>query len=144
MADIADIRIRLLAATQPEELLTAALEAFTLALAVCHAHQDPADPRFTAFVMAAIHAAEGRDAIAFAPSLPAGCFSVKPESEHGSDGSPGSGLSARDLAELLVVLSEQLAQLGQTAMRPADRQASADGSRCARTIHQLLGSPEET
>ena len=41
MADIADIRIRLLTATQPEELLTAALEAFTLALAVRHARQFP-------------------------------------------------------------------------------------------------------
>jgi hypothetical protein len=144
MADIADIRIRLLAATRPEDLLTAALEAFNLALAVCHARQDSTDPRFTAFVMAAIHAAEGRDAIAFAPSLPAGCVSVNPESEHGGHGSSGSGLSAGDLAELLVVLREELAQLAQTAMRPADRQACADGSRCARAIHQLLGSPDQT
>ena len=144
MADIADIRTRLLTATQPEELLTAALEAFTLALAVCHARQDPTDPRFTAFVMAAIHAAEGRDAIAFAPSLPAGSLAAQTEPGQGIDGNPESGFSATDLAELFAVLREELAQLAQTAIRPADRQACADGSRCARAIHRLLGQPDRT
>ena len=144
MADIADISTRLLTAKQPEELLTAALEAFTLALAVCHARQDPADLRFTAFVMAAIQAAEGRDAIAFAPSLPADSLSAHIEPAQARDGLAGSEPSTRDLAELSMVLRDQLAQLARTAKRPADRQACADGSRCAWAVHQLLGRPDET
>jgi hypothetical protein len=136
MGKTADICTRLLEATQPEELLAASLEAFSFALAACHAHQDPADPRFTAFVMAAVHVAEGRDAIAFAPSMPAG-LALQFDAAAG-DASLGPPPSAADVAGMCMLLATRLEQLAHTAAVAADRQACADGAQSARDIYQLL------
>jgi hypothetical protein len=129
---------RILDATQPEELLAAALGAFCLALATAHEHQDPGDPLFTPFVMAAIHAAEGRDAVALAPSMPADASvpsgiaaAEKPRAER----RPYSGA---DVAGMCMLLAARLQQLAVTAATPGDRQACADGAQSARTIHELL------
>jgi hypothetical protein len=138
MGQTADICNRLLDATPPADLLAASLEAFCFTLAACHAHQDPSNPRFTAFVMAAVHAAEGRDAIAFAPALvsvgPAGSTDL---GVAGRD-DDASGGSAADIAGLCMLLAARLQQLASTAATAADRRACTDGAQSARTIHQLL------
>ena len=51
-------------------VLDAAYEAFEAMLSVLHPAQDPASDLFTALVMAAASAANGRNALALAPSLP--------------------------------------------------------------------------
>jgi hypothetical protein len=44
----------------------AAYEAFEALLSAIEGHEDPGDPRFTAFVLAATCAANGREAVLFA------------------------------------------------------------------------------
>src|SRR6266571_8325929 len=61
---------RLTQACDLPALLDTAYEAFEVLLSAIEDHEDPGDPRFTTFVMAATCAANGRDAVLFAPSLP--------------------------------------------------------------------------
>jgi hypothetical protein len=137
MGQLTQLCARILDATQPEELLAAALDAFSLALATAHEHQDPADPLFTPFVMTAIHAAEGRDAVALAPSMPADASgpSGLADAERRRAERPYSGA---DVAGMCMLLAARLQQLAVTAAIAGDRQACADGAQSARTIHQLL------
>src|SRR5262245_56838255 len=51
-------------------LLDAAHDAFEDMLSVIRVHEDPEDGMFIPLVMVAASVADGRDAIAFAPSLP--------------------------------------------------------------------------
>ena len=61
---------RLQQASDLAEVLDAAYEAFEAMLSVIHGVQDPASGWFAAYVMAAASAANGRNAVALAPSLP--------------------------------------------------------------------------
>ena len=71
MANIAAARNRLQRAGDLPAVLDAACDAFEDVLAVLCDHQNPADDTFITFVLAATCAANGRDAVLFAPSLPA-------------------------------------------------------------------------
>src|SRR5580693_10509114 len=62
---------RLERATGLPAILDAAYDAFEDMLPAIEAQQDPGSAAFTAFVMSGASAANGRDAIAAAPSLPA-------------------------------------------------------------------------
>jgi hypothetical protein len=62
---------RLEHATGLAAILDAAYDAFEDMLPAIEAQQDPGSAAFTAFVMSGASAANGRDAIAAAPSLPA-------------------------------------------------------------------------
>src|ERR1700728_2451151 len=62
---------RLERATGLPAVLDAAYDAFENMLPAIEAQQDPDSAAFTAFVMSGASAANGRDAIAAAPSLPA-------------------------------------------------------------------------
>jgi len=81
MANIAAARNRLQRAGDLPAVLDAACDAFEDVLAVLCNHQDPADDTFITFVMAATCAANGRDAVLFAPSLPAHRLHATPETE---------------------------------------------------------------
>ena len=61
---------RLQQASDLAAVLDAAYEAFEGMVSVIHPVQDPASGLFAAFVMAAASAANGRNALALAPSLP--------------------------------------------------------------------------
>ena len=61
---------RVQAAAALPEVLESAWRAFECMLAEAEAHEDPATPLFPAFVLAATAAANGRDAVLLAPSLP--------------------------------------------------------------------------
>ena len=67
---IAAVRGRLEQASDLAGVLDAAYEAFEAMLAVIHGQEDRAGAGFAAFVMSAASAANGRDAVAAAPSLP--------------------------------------------------------------------------
>src|SRR5487761_1165837 len=64
------VRERLQQASDLAAVLDASYEAFEWMLSIIQPLQDPASGWFTAFVMAAASAADGRDALLFAPSLP--------------------------------------------------------------------------
>ena len=76
MDTITAARARLEHATGLPAILDAAYDAFEDMLPAIEAQQDPGSAAFTAFVMSAASAANGRDAIAAAPSLPAATHHV--------------------------------------------------------------------
>jgi hypothetical protein len=119
-------------------ILDAAYDAFEDVLQAIRACEDPASGPFAAFLMAAASAADGRDAILFAPSLLPGRGSSTP-----AVGDQGSGESAASIAGAAAVLSRVLAarltQAWETAADPGDRAACADAVCCAQSIAGLLG-----
>src|SRR5712692_2568138 len=70
MITITESHGRLAAATGLRSLLWASCEAFEVMLAVLRHHQEDDQSAFAALVLAGNAAANGRDCIAFAPSLP--------------------------------------------------------------------------
>ena len=117
--------------------LDAAHDAFENMLAVIRAHEDPDDDLFIPLVMAAASAADGRNALAFAPSLPPHRLHPPAAGEERSGAGP-----AREITRQLVALSELLAtrltEAVDAAQDPADRAACTDAARSARDIHALL------
>jgi hypothetical protein len=120
-----------------EVLLAAAHDAFEFLLTVTRDQQDPADGMFAAFVMSAASAADGRDALAAAPSLP---WPPPGQQARAADGlRPGAaGEVAACLAALSQQLAARLAQAARTAPGHADRAACAEAAQCATRIGELL------
>jgi hypothetical protein len=120
-------------------ILDAAYDAFEDVLQATRACEDPASGLFAAFVMAAASAADGRDAILFAPSLFPGQGNSTPAA--GDQGSAGedSASVAGAAAGLSRVLAARLTEACETASDPGDRAACADAICCAQSIHDLLG-----
>ncbi len=126
-----------------ELLLATAHDAFEFLLTVTRDHQDPADGMFAAFVMSAASAADGRDALAAAPSLPW----PPPARPAGAadDFRPGTSAEvAAGLAATSKQLAVRLAQAARTAPGAADRAACAEATWCATRIRELLTRPAPT
>ena len=119
-------------------VLDAAYEAFEAMLAVINDSQDPASGLFAAFVMAGAAAANGRDAVGFAPSLP-----TRPQHRGASGEGTTSGASpevtARGVAALSHLTAARLTPMAGSASRSGDRTACQAAARYAREICQLLG-----
>jgi hypothetical protein len=137
MTNIAAARNRLQRAGDLPAVLDAACDAFEDMLAILCDHQDPADDKFITFVMAATCAANGRDAILFAPSLPA--QRLHPTREAGERPNGGSAADVvSELATLSQLLVARLVQASVWAGDHGDRTACRDAARSAREIHSLL------
>src|ERR1035438_8815383 len=93
MTFLISARDRLEQAAGPAAVLAAAYDAFEGMRLAFRVHEDPASGLFAAFVMAAASAADGRDAVAFAPSMP-------PRRRHRRAGA-GQGPPGEDGAERL-------------------------------------------
>jgi len=121
------------------EVLESAWCAFECVLAEAEAHEDPATPLFPAFVLAATTAANGRDAVLLAPSLPWPPRATPPGG--GQVGAPGesAGAAARALASLCHALTCRLEAAAGSAARPGDRDACRYAAGRARAICDLLG-----
>jgi hypothetical protein len=137
MANIAAARNRLQQAGDLPAVLDAACDAFEDALAVLCDHQDPADDMFVTFIMATTCAANGREAVLFAPSLPPHRLHTTPQArEDPHRGSAGDAVSA--LAALSQLLVARLVQAAAWARDHGDRTACHGAARSAREIHSLL------
>ena len=139
MTFLISARDRLEQAAGPAAVLDAAYDAFEGMRLAFRVHEDPASGLFAAFVMAAASAADGRDAVAFAPSMP-------PRRRHGAaetgQGPPGEDSSERfagEAAGLSQVLEACLARAAGPASNPGDRSACEQAARCACEIYDLLG-----
>jgi len=130
-------RRQLTAASGLPAVLNAAYSAFECLLTVFRAGNDPAGDMFAAFVMSAALAADGRDAIAFAPSLPPAALvgEIAPAAD-------GEEARAHELADLCRDLVTNLQGAVATASNPGDGAACREGVRCARGIHGLLAGGE--
>lgn len=120
-------------------VLDAAYEAFDAMRLAFRAAEDPATGLFAPLVMAAAAAADGRDAVAFAPSLlPRRRRGVPVAGEE-----PGRGPGAEGIAGAAATLSQLLAgclvRAAGSAADPGDRAACDQAAICARRICKLLG-----
>jgi hypothetical protein len=121
--------------------LDAACDAFEDILAVIGSYEETATTTETAiaFLLVATQAANGRDALLFAPSLPRRSLHPRP-----ALGQPERG-SANDIraavADLSQLLASRLACMA-TAAAGADQTACHDAARYARKVHDLLAGAD--
>ena len=139
MSDIAAARRRVQQASGLGGVLDAAYDAFESMLSVIRDHEDSTDRMFIPFVMAATCAANGRDAVLFAPSLPPRRLHEPPAAVGPHEGSVEAAADA--VAALSLLLASQLAEVASSAPEHEDRAACQDGARCAQQIHDLLTGP---
>lgn len=118
-------------------IMDAAYDAFEDLLAVIRDREDPASGLFATFMFAAVSAANGRDAILFAPSLPASCHSDRVTSE-GADRERTVEDAADAVVGLAHLLAARLLEAGQAAADPGDQAACLGAARCAEEICELL------
>ena len=145
MDDIETIRSRLTAADQLAGdlpgVLDTAWEAFDLAQAVCLRCGEQATGLFAAFAFAAAAAAQGRQLITTAPSLPPTSGTV---TGHVASVAADLDETADGLASLAGALTERLSLAASRADDPGDQAACADAARQARQIYELLaGDPRQ-
>jgi hypothetical protein len=117
-------------------LLDAAYEAFDHVLAAARAAEDGAGSLLPAFALAAAAAADGRDAVLCAPSMPAS-GRARPLPAPPLDTAEAAADYAASLALLLKTLLDRAAAGGA----PADQAACANAAACAARIAELLAPP---
>jgi 2-oxo-4-hydroxy-4-carboxy--5-ureidoimidazoline (OHCU) decarboxylase len=130
---------RLQHAAELADVLDAAYDAFEEMLQVIRAHEDPASELFAALLMAAASAADGRDAVAFAPSFPPYGGSVAPAVHDGLQAGESAETIAHAVAAVSRLLVARLTQAWESSTHPDDRAACADALRCAENICDLMG-----
>lgn len=132
--DFDTTRRSLATAADISDVIGIAYGAFAGTLPVLRAMQEPSSDHFSAAVMAAALAANGRDALAFAPSLVIGDDRRQARGVQ----EPGSE-SARDIASLYQLLAARLDQTSESAAQDDDRVACRHAAQCAHEIAALLG-----
>jgi hypothetical protein len=132
------LHARLEQASDLRGVLDAAYAAFEAMLPVIWGQADRAGGGFAAFVMSAAPAANGRDAVAGAPSLPPAVPGGVPLAA----GDPAAGVTEHEAAAVLTGLSQllasRLADAAAWAADAADRAACAVAARHAGAIWSLL------
>ena len=138
MNDIAAVRARLERASDLPGVLDAAYETFEGMLPVIWGQAERAGAGLAAFVMAGASAANGRDAVTSAPSLPP----AAPGGVPAAAGDPAAGVTEQEaaaaLAGLAGLLAGRLTDAASWAVGAADRAACADAARHAAVIWSLL------
>jgi hypothetical protein len=141
MTRIATARNRVEQADSLIAVLDAAHDAFEDMLSVTRVHEDPEDGMFIPLVMAAASAADGRDAIAFAPSLPPRRIHPATAGKQPHEDGPVQAITS-GLAALSELLARRLTEAARSAPIPADQTACTDAARSARDIQALLAASE--
>ena len=128
MNEIAAAAGRLQQATGLAAILDAACGAFEDMLAILWDRIDPGEPLFIALLTAATCAADGRDAILFAPSLPP---HRRPAAPRARSGQGRVDVVAGALADLCMLLAARLAETAPSAADHGDRVACHAAARYA-------------
>lgn len=135
MTSIATIRRQLREAGDLPSVLDAAYAAFDYLRSALRAWEADAGSEFGAFMMAAGRAADGRDAVGLAPSLPAG-----PPPVAGAD---AWFVPAAELVAMCWDLSTALERSAGLAVGRDDRDACQQAAQFARRIHVLFIGREQ-
>ena len=141
MDTITAARARLEQAAGLPAILDAAYDAFEDMLPAIEARQDPGSAAFTAFVMSAASAANGRDAIAAAPSLPAATHRVVTTAR--TLATVTAAQAAAALTGLSRVLVSRLNAAAGLSADVGDRAACASAARHAAAVCSLLEGARE-
>lgn len=120
-------------------VLDAAYGAFEGMLSVIYPVQDPASGLLAAFVMAAASAANGRNALALAPSLPGRPLLAAPAEQQPWSGEPPERV-AEVVATLSTLIAERLMQVAASAPDTGDQAACQNAAQSAREICGMLST----
>lgn len=120
-------------------VLDVAWDAFEAILAVLRHHTEDAGHAFAAFVFAAGAAADGRDWILHAPSLPPAAGAGAASGSEDVLAGQGWEHAAVVAAGVSEDLARRLAAAAVVAADPRDRASCAGAARCAERICELLG-----
>jgi hypothetical protein len=138
MTPMNSARARLQEARGLAAVLDAAYESFDGMLAAIRGSEDPGDGMFIPLVMAAAPVADGRDAIADAPSLPPRRLDGAQEPRSAASGDR----VADEVAALAELLAVRLDGAAGSVAHPRDQAACREAARCAREVCALLGGSE--
>jgi hypothetical protein len=137
-----DIAARLAQATELPDLLDAAYEAFAAMLTIIEDDQDPDIRFFVPMVYAAASAANGRDHIIRAPSLPPSpAHQVEPAKQRTRF--EDAQAAANWIAALSQNLEHRLTAAAATTAENSDHRACVGAARYAREITILMGHQPE-
>lgn len=145
MTNESSVQGRLEQATNLGELLDAAYEAFEEMLSIIGSYHNNGRSFYAGLVMAAPPAANGRDAIAAAPSLPPASPSAPSRRGRRASTPPGTCAAAGAAAHVAAIstaLADTLLQAAGLAGIADDREACYEGARYASEIHGLVGGNE--
>jgi hypothetical protein len=134
MKELDAIAARLREGTTLAGLLDAGFDAFEVIRLVARASEDLAPDLFAAFITTAGTAAEGRNALGGAPSLPPAAR--RPAITMSA--TAAAGQIADELAALAALLAQRLAEAAAQAVREGDRAACQHATCAAADIHRLL------
>lgn len=132
MAGIADVTAGLAAAGDVPGLLAAGWDAFEFARLAAQAAAERLPEDYEALMFAAAAAAAGRDAVGFAPSMPAG-----PAARPGGPG-PGAAAAGDAIAVLAGGLARRMRAGARQAALAGDRAAFEQAARDAGSVRDLL------
>jgi len=143
MDQIESARARVEQAIGLPAVLDAAYDAFEQMLAAITIQQDRGGRAFAAFVMSGTAAANGRDALAAAPSLPP--VSSGDLASMASESTPDQPMedAAAGLASLSQLLSRRLTDASDHSADAGDQLACAQAARHAADVCSLLGGTPE-
>ena len=137
MTSLNHAREQLETAVDLSAILDAAYACFMAMLPVIEHQQDPGNPLFVPFVLAGTSAANGRFALAAAPSLSSSTRALELAPCTGAAVLAGDAMLA--LGHLAEVLDRRLREAALTAADAADRQACAIAARHAANISARCG-----
>lgn len=135
MKDINAVRARLADTHDVPGALAAAWDTFEFLRITAGDCADPESSAYAAFMFASVSATEARDAVGFAPSMPAGACVP------GGDGEPRDGdmrVTTQTLAELAALLFSRLNADAGHAVLPGDQGAFERAAGQAELIRGLL------
>jgi hypothetical protein len=143
MDQIESARVRLEQATGLAAVLDAAYDAFEQMLPALEEQQDRGGGTFAAFVMSGTAAANGRNALAAAPSLPSASSGDLAAVTAGSSRGRAAEDAAMVLAGLSQLLSTRLTAASDLSADAGDKLACAQAARHAASICSFLGRTPE-
>ena len=143
MDQIESARVRLEHATGLPAVLDTAYDTFEQLLCALEEQEDRGGAAFAAFVMSATAAANGRDALVTAPSLPPAPTGDLAAAAAWSSSSLTAEDAAAVLAQLSQLLSGRLADASNQSADAGDKVACAQAARHAASICSLLGRTPE-
>jgi hypothetical protein len=138
MREVNALHGRLSAVGGVADMLAASWDTFELVQTIADDYAEQAPDMFAAFMFAAAAAANGMDAVGFAPSMPASPGEAAPRAGAGRH---DAGEIADELASLMTALTRCLETGASQANDPGDRQACEQAAREADRIRGLL-SPD--
>lgn len=139
MTSLTDTQRRVDQASGLAEVLDAAYDAFEDMLTAIYGYHDRGGPFYPALIMASAGAANGRDAVAFAPSLPPPSWPAQIATVPVPDPPAWQDLGA-SIASLSSLLSTRLRDVAAAAETAEDRRACLDAARYADEVHGMAAA----